>query len=312
MRDVIQLIAWIPLLAAAALGGVAVSPRLQLLDERLIIVGSLAPFGVPLAALALGLLAAGRARPLGLAIALSVLVVHLVIARPYWPGPAPEPSSTMTVMTMNMRCNSPGDEALIRLLGQGAPEVAVVNGVSERSRTTLTEELAGLYPHAVFAPMPSYPECGTVVLSRVPLDGWATAQRHPTGFVRGSGFGFTLVAVDLPTPTDGAQQWAMGFEALAGDISRLAGTPVMAIGDFNAVLEHQPMRGLMRETGLKDAVTGSGLGWLPTFPDEGRVPPLVAIDHVLVSEGIAAKKAWTAEVPGQQHRALFVTLGPVS
>ena len=92
------------------------------------------------------------------------------------------------------------------------------------------------------------------------------------------------------------------------DVAGLTDRPVVAVGNFNAVLEHEPMRRLTAETGLRDAVVGSGLGWMPTFPGDGVVPPLVGLDHAMVSPGLAALSAWTESVSGQAHRALFVTV----
>ena len=78
-----------------------------------------------------------------------------------------------------------------------------------------SEALADRYSTVAFAPMPDYPVCGTVVLSRLPFDGWVSAQQYPTGYVRDSEFEFALVAVDLPTPTDGVSQWVEAFDDLA-------------------------------------------------------------------------------------------------
>lgn len=202
-----------------------------------------------------------------------------------------------------------GTTELERLIIEENPEVAVIQGLGSRSRLELTEILDGRYPNAAFTPMPGFPECGTVVFTRLPFDGWVSTQRHPTAFVQAPGFEFALVAVDLPTPTDGIGPWLDAFGDLIADMPALEGRHVMAMGDFNAVLEHEPMRRLTRETGLRDAVTSSGLGWLPTFPDEGVIPPLVALDHLLVSPGLVATSAWTESIPRQEHRALFVTVG---
>ena len=91
------------------------------------------------------------------------------------------------------------------------------------------------------------------------------------------------------------------FSKFTAALAELATNRLTPIGE--------EMRRLMAETGLRDAVVESGLGWLPTFPGNGLLPPLVALDHVLVSGGLAASSAWTEAVPGQEHRALFVTVG---
>jgi endonuclease/exonuclease/phosphatase (EEP) superfamily protein YafD len=310
MREVVQLLSWIALVAAAVLAALHLQPRWQLLGERMILAASLIPYGLPLAAAAVALFAITRSRTLVIAVACTVLLAHFVIARPYWPGRAvAAPSDPITVMTMNMRCNPPGDDELARILRDSGPEVAVLNGLSERSRDELTQALADRYPTAAFTPMPGYPACGTVVFTDLPFDGWVATQRHPTAVLRAPGFEFTLVAVDLPTPTAGLSHWLKAFDDLIEDAPTQFGRPVVAVGDFNAVVEHEPMRRLAAVTGVRDAVVGFGLGWLPTFPDDSAIPPVVALDHVLISPGLVASSAWTESVPGQAHRALFVELG---
>lgn len=126
-------------------------------------------------------------------------------------------------------------------------------------------DLSDLYPAADFTPMPGFPRCGSIVLSRHPMTAWLDGRQHPTAKVHAPGFSFELVAVDLPTPTDGISPWVESFDELTADVAGLTDRPVVAVGDFNAVLEHEPMRRLMAETGLRDAVVGSGLGGCQRF-----------------------------------------------
>lgn len=310
MRHAVRLISWLALAASLLLALLDLVPALQLIGVRVLVAASLIPYGLPLAASALAVLALVRSRPVTLVLACAVLLTHTVIARPYWRGSDPAPSSELiTLMTMNMRCNSPGDEELAQLLHESQPDVAVVNGLGRRSREILSDALEDRYATAAFSPMPGFPECGTVVFTHLPFDGWVATQQRPTALVRAPGIEFALVAVDFPTPTDGIEPWVESFDQLISDIAGLADRPVVAVGDFNAVVEHEPMRRLMAETGLRDAVVESGLGWLPTFPGDGLIPPLVALDHVMVSADLLASRAWTEVMPGQEHRALFVELG---
>ncbi|AQP45773.1 endonuclease/exonuclease/phosphatase family protein [Tessaracoccus flavus] len=311
MRGSVQLIAWLLLLAAGALAVLHLLPRSQLLSKTVVVAASLIPYGLPLAIIGLLLLAVTGSRPLALVLAGAVLLAHILIARPYWPARAPTPpEEPITVMTMNMRCNSPGAEDLARLLRESAPDVAVINGLDPRSRDDIIGELAERYPTAEFVPLPTYPVCGTVLLTHLPFDGWVAGQRHPTALLRAPGFEFALVAVDFPTPTHGLGPWLDAFDGLIEDMPSHTGRSVVAIGDFNAVPEHEPMRRLRKETALRNAVLESGLGWLPTFPDDRAYPPLVALDHALVTPDLVASSAWTASVPGQAHRALLLTVGP--
>ena len=95
----------------------------------------------------------------------------------------------------------------------------------------------------------------------------------------------------------------------------LAGPTVVA-GDLNATMDHAPMRELVGR-GFRDAATEARSRWQPTWPSAGMVsrfgvtvPPLLAIDHVLVDEGLRAVATRSYPVPGTDHRALVATLSP--
>jgi endonuclease/exonuclease/phosphatase family metal-dependent hydrolase len=51
-----------------------------------------------------------------------------------------------------------------------------------------------------------------------------------------------------------------------------------------------------------------GAGWNPTYPAQGWIPPLIAIDHVLVSEDLTATAYRTVPVPGTDHRGVLATV----
>jgi endonuclease/exonuclease/phosphatase family metal-dependent hydrolase len=89
---------------------------------------------------------------------------------------------------------------------------------------------------------------------------------------------------------------------------------LVVAGDFNATLDHAPMRRLAG-LGLSDAARQANAGWQPTWPagdDTGRTLPfglsVVAIDHVLVSKHFSAISTTTHEVPGTDHLGLLVRL----
>ena len=94
----------------------------------------------------------------------------------------------------------------------------------------------------------------------------------------------------------------------------------MIVGDLNATMDHAPMRELVGR-GFRDAATEARSRWQPTWqptwPSAGvvarfgvTVPPLVAIDHVLVAEGLRALATRTYPVRGTDHLALVATLSP--
>lgn len=68
--------------------------------------------------------------------------------------------------------------------------------------------------------------------------------------------------------------------------------------------EHAPFRRLLADTGVRNAADVAGAGWLPTFPADRWYPPLLEIDHVLVSPGIAVSALETLRVAGHAHLGL--------
>lgn len=80
-------------------------------------------------------------------------------------------------------------------------------------------------------------------------------------------------------------------------------------GDFNATIDHAPMRDL---GGCAEAGEQAGIGGLSTWPTSSRTPLLGAtIDHVLVDEATWRGRAGeVTEVPGTDHRGVVVELVP--
>lgn len=80
------------------------------------------------------------------------------------------------------------------------------------------------------------------------------------------------------------------------------------LGDFNATIDHAPLRRLIA-TGYRDAaeVTGDGLvgTWGP-YADH-RVPP-ITIDHVLADRRIGVREVRVFGLPGGDHRMLMAAL----
>jgi len=109
-----------------------------------------------------------------------------------------------------------------------------------------------------------------------------------------------------PYPPLGSQvyEWEAAIDAMppaADDVVR-----VLA-GDFNASLDHAPLRRLMSR-GYVDAAAEVGEGLTPTWPANRRVPPIITIDHVLADERVGVAGVSVHTVEGTDHRALFADL----
>ncbi len=103
-------------------------------------------------------------------------------------------------------------------------------------------------------------------------------RRLGTGFggytmrVRAAGKDVGLVAVHTRPPLGDAQDWAADLNAVRGAAVDEGG-PLMIVGDFNATLDHLPMRDL-KGRGFDDAAAEARSRWQPTWPSAGEVSVL--------------------------------------
>lgn len=84
----------------------------------------------------------------------------------------------------------------------------------------------------------------------------------------------------------------------------------MLAGDFNATLDHAPLRALIA-TGYADAGDAAGAGLVGTWRAQsqaGRLLPAVPLDRVLVDPRVAADGLSVHPIPGSDHRSVIAEL----
>ena len=132
-----------------------------------------------------------------------------------------------------------------------------------------------------------------------------------------------LASVHPRSPQRGARQWGLGIERLAringaeaptGEATsedRPGTEPAFTIimGDCNANIHHPTFRSMLTAGNLRDASLSLGRGLHPTFPYQVMgLPPLIEIDHILISQGIRVGGLRAIGVPGTDHRGLVADL----
>ncbi|NUR07765.1 MAG: endonuclease/exonuclease/phosphatase family protein [Nocardioidaceae bacterium] len=285
------------------------------------------PLGVVLyaAALLLLLLAWWRGAGFwrGTARLLVVVAVVGVLVHAYWAsGPYVGTSSaeagsggTLRVLTSNLRFGEADTAQLVELAQREHADVLVLQEVTPVALEDLRS--AGVddaYPHVVGEADEG--PAGTMVFSTYPL---AKEHRVGTGFgsyrmtLRTPDGPVRLLAVHPRPPVGPARGWREDQVAVRSAARALTGPAVLA-GDFNATMDHTPMRELVGR-GSRDAATQSRSGWQPTWPAAGEVsrlgvpvPSLLPIDHVLTRDGLHAVRTESFTVPGTDHRALLAVL----
>jgi endonuclease/exonuclease/phosphatase (EEP) superfamily protein YafD len=280
---------------------------------------SFTPAGVPLYAAALLLvlgLAVGAARrrvPLAAAVVLAVgLGLHLAWVVPWYVGDpaAASDSGSMRVMTANLLGDSGDGVQLVEAATEADVDVLVVE---EMSTATLEDMRAAgldaLLPHEAGEPAPQG-VAGTMVFAREPI---TDVTRLPTEMGSWSvRVGEVSLFAVHPAYPLAIEEWRSEQAALRAAVEEER--PDLVVGDFNATLDHRPMRDLLA-VGYRDATEASGSGWQPTWPEHrhglvGLLPPLVQIDHVLVADGWTSAATWTLDIAGSDHRALVAEVAP--
>jgi endonuclease/exonuclease/phosphatase (EEP) superfamily protein YafD len=93
-------------------------------------------------------------------------------------------------------------------------------------------------------------------------------------------------------------------------VARWCATPAIIAGDFNATLDHPPLRRILH-SGCADAAALSGNALTGTWPSSWPRPLATPLDHVLLSGPRRAVISFTVhDISGTDHRAVLATVTP--
>ena len=246
------------------------------------------------------------------AIALVGAALHAAWLAPSYLGSHPSQEPTLTVLQLNTRFGQADPQQVVQLATARHADVVVLEELNPRAAAGLgAAGLGKLLPHWWGAT-----SAGTMVFSRWPL-------QHPSqlpvskGAVRvrvAAPQPFWLIGLHTTQPLVSTPVWQRDLSEVRRVVSRQRGAGVV-VGDFNATLNHGPMRGLLG-TGLRDAAQAGNSGWQPTWPSDDvahvlGVPipvSLFTLDHVLVTHQIDVVSTRTITVSGTDHQALVASL----
>ncbi len=277
----------------------------------------LAGYAAALVLLGLGL-ARRRSRT---GVVLTVLTLTMAVLHSSWVGPVflPGPRSpgsgrAIRVLAANLYFGRADTTSVAAAAGQA--DVLVLTEVTAGARQRLRD--LGVEQDLAYAgggELPARGPTGTLVLSRFPVRGTQPLPaegEHQNWLVTLDvpGLGPLRVAAVHPSPPlRGRSTWATDHRLLRAALADGTG-PTIVAGDFNAVSSHWPMRRL-RDDGFRTSEDLAGAGWQPTWPADRRgLPPVVAIDHVLLSPELTATAAGTQRLRGTDHLAVTATVTP--
>jgi len=218
----------------------------------------------------------------------------------------------LRVLSANMKVGIADADNLVALIRAHDVDVLALQEFTFAARDRLRAAgLESLLPNQ--ASFPDDGVGGSALYSRYPLTGIGYRPLPP---FFGQAFGLlhlpdgTSIRVEsahpcAPSERDRVSGWRAGL-AMQPRADHGTG-PQLLFGDFNATLDHGPMRDLLA-SGYTDAAVQLGDGLVPTWPYDGTWVPKVTLDHVLVA-GLRVYAFATYPNPGSDHRAVYAELG---
>jgi endonuclease/exonuclease/phosphatase (EEP) superfamily protein YafD len=248
-----------------------------------------------------------------LAIPAAVLAAGQLPRRPRAPrDPAAPAGPGLRFLTLNALFGAADPVALVDAIRRLKVDVLAVQELTPDLVDGLAEAgLGELLPSMHVEPDPG--AAGTGLWSRwelTPLPSSAGLLfAAPSARVVVSGLPVTLHAVHPVAPIMGRQRgWHQDLVRLRQVLTATPGVQIVA-GDFNASRDHRPFRDLLADGFADSADIARKRPWPGfTWPANWRVPPVMRLDHILVSPGITVSEARTLKIPGTDHRAVLAVL----
>lgn len=305
------------LLVGGAAAGVVLPDRLRL-DHRFPFVDIVAfrPHASAAALAGAALLATRpRSRPaaalLGaVALAGAGAVVGRAIRRP-----APSPSSDdLTILSFNVLNGRADAGQLAALIARAAPGFVVLPEAGSDFRDKLMPLVETLGYRSWVSTAPTTKDGPSVTLLAAASAGDVQVRsgsgmrlRHleATGGILGRR---SLFAVHTTAPMGPRRaEWWHRDLAVIAEFCHGPVAPIV-VGDFNATLDHAPLRAAVGRLG--SAAAGTGKGLVGTYPASLPRWRGIQIDHVFVPAGTVTTGFEVVDVEGSDHRAVLARLRP--
>jgi len=221
---------------------------------------------------------------------------------------------TLRVLTVNAQCGSADPVAVVGDLRRYGVEVLAVQELTPGMAGGLAAAgLADLLPFCHLDPRPGYPGAG--LWARWPLTPLPPVPGMQAAAPRAridplGGWPLILTTVHPIAPVKGRDhEWRRELESLRSVLAVADGPQVVA-GDFNASQDHRLFRALLAAGFLDCADAARSRSWPGfTWPVARGIPPVMRLDHVLVSRaGAAVSQARTVQIPGTDHRGVLAVI----
>jgi endonuclease/exonuclease/phosphatase (EEP) superfamily protein YafD len=244
--------------------------------------------------------------------ALATLVLAALVVPRAVAGGAGSPAGVvrLRVMSVNLRVGGADVGEIAALAVREDVDVIAFQEFTVAAQARL--DAVGLSAYSYRSIHPRELALGSAIYSRLPMtdDG---VRRHGSGFdqARGtlaiSGVGPVAIESAHPcAPTGSARSRCWSDDLADQPPSANGGNGRILLGDFNATLDHAPLRRLL-SAGYADAASAVGQGLTPTWPYDKPIPK-ITLDHVLINSRLAATGFSVYAVAGTDHRCVVADL----
>lgn len=249
----------------------------------------------------------------GVAALCAIVLLGLVAPRALADGSPAADGPRLRVLTANLLAGAAAPEPLVDLVRAHRVDVLALQEFTPGAEAALDRlGLADLLPHRQVNP--EVGTTGSALYSRLPLADVGTRHNHggftqAYGTVRPEGGPPVLVESVHPMAPFALRAVGLWRTDLAAQPPATPDGPLRILaGDFNATLDHRPLRALL-DTGYVDAAATVGSGLTGTWgPYDGDLIPPVTIDHVLVDRRIGVRRVAVFPLPGSDHRPVLAEL----
>lgn len=218
----------------------------------------------------------------------------------------------LTLLHSNILAGNRDVGPLLRHVEREAPDILFIQELTH-DHVRLLEPLSARFPYRLLAPRDD--PFGIGAWSVRPFTRADILETAPRGLpslrieIDQDGVPMTIFSTHPVTPIgrDGFADRNRQLAAIAAAVNETRG-PTIVTGDLNTTPWGAHYRVFERTTGLSNAQAGHGIkpSW-PLFLPVGMIP----IDHVLLSEDLAAVEVRTLSSVGSDHLPLLVRVAPL-
>jgi endonuclease/exonuclease/phosphatase (EEP) superfamily protein YafD len=248
------------------------------------------------------------------AAAAAVTIAIVAVQLPWYVRSAAVPGVGVRVVSANLRYGRADADAVVSLAREHADILAVQELTPEKADQISAAGIGEILPYRVLRTREG--PAGVGIWSRYPMTpgayfdefwlGLITARVRITDMPAEATVVTTHMSAPWPEPIRGWRDDLARLATVLSELGTAAKGAVIVAGDLNATPDVLEFRRLLRN-GYHDAAEQAGAGLTRTHPADIVIPPVFAVDHILLRGGTATSVR-TVAMKGSDHRALIADI----